>query len=86
MNFSDGDKGATMVATERRETVRCESWHGERLGNANRINLIAEIGSIDSVTFTIGIIVDGYYTRDRAIDNTLVTVSKPIENSVTGGG
>ena len=45
-----------------------------------------DIGSSDSVTFTIGIIVDGYYTRDRAIDNMLVTVSKPIENSVTGGG
>jgi PKD repeat protein len=45
-----------------------------------------DIGSSDSITFTVGIIVDRYYTRDSAVDNTLITVSKPIENSVTGGG
>jgi PKD repeat protein len=47
---------------------------------------VVDIGSSDSETFTIGIIVDGYYSRDSAFDNTLITVSKPIENSVTGGG
>ena len=39
-----------------------------------------------SETFEIGIIVDGYYTRDHADDNVLVTVSQPLPDFVTGGG
>ncbi|MFC1794484.1 tandem-95 repeat protein, partial [Planctomycetota bacterium] len=45
-----------------------------------------DLGNSDSEIFMLGIIVDGYYMRDSAIDNTLITVSKPVENSVTGGG
>jgi hypothetical protein len=48
--------------------------------------LVVDLGSKDSESFTIGIIVDGYYTRDSAADNTVITVSKPIQNSITGGG
>jgi hypothetical protein len=39
-----------------------------------------------SETFEIGIIVGGYYTRDHADDNVLVTVSQPQPDFVTGGG
>ena len=42
-----------------------------------------DIGNSDSEVFIMGIIVDGYY---HAEDNTLVSVSKPVENSITGGG
>ncbi|MFC1604920.1 PKD domain-containing protein [Planctomycetota bacterium] len=45
-----------------------------------------DLGNSDSETFMLGIIVNGYYTRNSAVDNTLITVSKPVENSVTGGG
>ncbi|MGI8893826.1 MAG: reprolysin-like metallopeptidase [Bacteroidia bacterium] len=40
----------------------------------------------NSETFTIGIIIDGYYTRDDSDDDVLVTVSKPLSDFVTGGG
>jgi M6 family metalloprotease-like protein len=40
----------------------------------------------NSQSFTIGIIVDGYYTRNSNNDNTIVTVSKPLSNFVSGGG
>ena len=45
------------------------------------------IGSSDSLNFTVGIIVDNYYTRNSSADNVVVTVSKPTgTNFITGGG
>ncbi|MGH7863346.1 MAG: hypothetical protein ACREQB_00025, partial [Candidatus Binataceae bacterium] len=35
---------------------------------------------------TVGIIVNGYYTRNSAEENEIVTVSKPLANFITGGG
>jgi hypothetical protein len=46
----------------------------------------ADIGSADSTQYTIGIVVGKYYTRNSSADNTVVTVSKPLDNSITGGG
>ena len=40
----------------------------------------------DSASFTIGIIVDGWYVRNNSADDAVVTVSKPQPNSITGGG
>ncbi|MCA1622582.1 MAG: hypothetical protein LC768_11415 [Acidobacteria bacterium] len=41
----------------------------------------------DSSDFTIGIVVNNYYTRNSSTDNTVVTVSKPLTtNFITGGG
>jgi hypothetical protein len=46
-----------------------------------------DIGSQDSESFTIGIIVDqGYYLRDKAEDNVLITIYKPVGDFITGGG
>jgi hypothetical protein len=44
------------------------------------------IGTAASVQYTIGIIVNGYYTRDASTDNTVVTVSKLTPGSINGGG
>jgi hypothetical protein len=44
------------------------------------------IGNLDSETFEIGIIVNNYYARNSTSDNVVVTVSKPLNNFVTGGG
>ena len=45
------------------------------------------LGSSDSVQYTVGIKVEGRYTRYSSADNTVVTVSKPIgTNFITGGG
>jgi hypothetical protein len=50
-------------------------------------NWSVNIGSANSQIYTIGIIVNGYYTRNSADDNTVVTVSKPLTDSfITGGG
>jgi hypothetical protein len=39
-----------------------------------------------SQAYTIGVIVNGYYTRDASTDDTVVTVSLPQSSSLTGGG
>ena len=51
-----------------------------------RYEWLVDIGSQDSASFTIGTIVDGYYTRDSSADNTVVTVSRPVVGSITDGG
>lgn len=40
----------------------------------------------DEQDFTIGVIVDGYYTRNSSEDDVIVTVAKPLPYFVTGGG
>ena len=45
-----------------------------------------DLGNADSESYTIGIIVDGYYMADSADDDTVITVSKPLDNFITGGG
>ena len=50
-------------------------------------NWSANIGSADSASYTIGIKVNNYYTRNESADNVVVTVSKPLASSfITGGG
>jgi len=50
-------------------------------------NWNVDTGNSDSMNFTVGIIVNNYYTRNSSADNTVVTVSKPIgTNFITGGG
>jgi hypothetical protein len=44
------------------------------------------IGTADAKTFQIQMIVNGYYTRNSSADDGLVTLSKVIPNSITGGG
>lgn len=46
-----------------------------------------DIGSKDSDQYTVGLIVDNYYTRNSSIDDTVLTISKPLTTAfVTGGG
>src|SRR5207249_5694767 len=50
-------------------------------------NWSVNIGTADSAQYTIGIIVNSYYTRNNSSDDTVVTVSKPYSTSfITGGG
>jgi hypothetical protein len=44
------------------------------------------VDNTGSTQYTIGIVVEGYYTRDDSLDDTLVTVSQPLANFITGGG
>src|SRR5439155_9863882 len=51
------------------------------------LNWTANIGSADSVQYTIGIIVGSYYIRNDSDDDSVVTVSKPLGGGfITGGG
>lgn len=40
----------------------------------------------NSESVTVGVLVDNYYTRNSSDDNTVVTISKPQGNFITGGG
>lgn len=40
---------------------------------------VVDIGQADSQDFTIGIIVNDYYIRDASADNTILTISKPLD-------
>ncbi|NNE26633.1 MAG: T9SS type A sorting domain-containing protein, partial [Saprospiraceae bacterium] len=45
-----------------------------------------DIGNQDAVAYTVGFVIDNYYTRDHAEDNTVITVYKPKGDFITGGG
>ncbi|MDQ3871838.1 MAG: hypothetical protein M3301_09530, partial [Chloroflexota bacterium] len=44
------------------------------------------VGTADSVSQTIGIVVIGYYKRNASTENAVVTVSRPLSGLTTGGG
>ncbi len=44
------------------------------------------IGNNSGLDYTLGMVVNGYYTRDNSEDNTVVVVSKPTSYFITGGG
>jgi hypothetical protein len=46
----------------------------------------ADIGIADAVPFHIGVVVGGRYTNDLFPEQTVVTVAKPLDNFITGGG
>ncbi|MDH5641700.1 MAG: PKD domain-containing protein, partial [Nitrospira sp.] len=50
------------------------------------VNWTVDLGNQDSESYTIGVLVNGFYGRNNALDNTVVTVSKPLQNFITGGG
>lgn len=50
-------------------------------------NWRADIGNADSQDFTVGIIVENWYSRNVSVENTIVTVSRPLASDfITGGG
>ncbi|MGE5520292.1 MAG: Ig-like domain repeat protein, partial [Candidatus Dadabacteria bacterium] len=49
-------------------------------------NWNANIGTANSISYTVGLVVGGYYQRNSPEDETVVTISKPLPDFVTGGG
>ncbi|MEH6538404.1 MAG: HYR domain-containing protein [Psychroserpens sp.] len=47
---------------------------------------MVNIGNAQSKSYTVGFIIDNYYTRDSSEDNTVITVYKPVGDFITGGG
>ncbi len=44
------------------------------------------IGTQNSLSITVGMIVKGYYSTDSAANNVVITISRPVGDFVTGGG
>jgi hypothetical protein len=59
---------------------------GNNLVATATTNYTFNIGNSDAVQYTIGVIVEGYYCRNSSSDNTVITVSKPLNDFITGGG
>jgi hypothetical protein len=49
-------------------------------------NWPVNIGTADFKTFTVGIEVQNYYTRNVSTDNVVINVSKSLDDFITGGG
>ncbi|HVK07210.1 MAG TPA: hypothetical protein VM597_00395, partial [Gemmataceae bacterium] len=45
-----------------------------------------DLGSANSRSVTVGVVVDGRYARNNSADDAVVTVSRPLDLFVTGGG
>src|SRR5439155_525326 len=45
-----------------------------------------DIGNADAATYTIGVIVNNYYTRNSSTENATLDVKKPTPGSIGGGG
>ncbi|PYM06291.1 MAG: hypothetical protein DMD82_09150 [Candidatus Rokuibacteriota bacterium] len=49
-------------------------------------NWNVDIGTASSQSYTIGVIVNNYYTRNVSDEDAVITVSKPLSDFITGGG
>ncbi|MFL5892991.1 MAG: PKD domain-containing protein, partial [Solirubrobacterales bacterium] len=85
VDFVNVDTGATLCDNL---PVGLVNSADPKVGTAT-CNWTANIGNANSSTFTIGIKVgksSGRYARDSSTDDTTVTVSKPLNDFITGGG
>ncbi|MDQ6608209.1 MAG: T9SS type A sorting domain-containing protein, partial [Bacteroidota bacterium] len=57
-----------------------------KVGTASFPYTITLASNEDDKEITVGVVVDGYYTRDNTSDNVVVTVYRPNGDFITGGG
>ena len=82
VTFVDRDHGNAVIATVPVDLVTS----GETMTATATYDWAVNIGSAGSKQLRVGIIVDGYYTRNSPDDNAVVTVSKPASSTVAGNG
>lgn len=83
VTFVNRDNSTTIVTNV---PVGLVSLSDPTTGTAT-CNWRVDIGNYDSQSFTVGIVINGWYTRDASEDDTVVTVSKPLASDfITGGG
>jgi hypothetical protein len=82
VRFVNRDNGDATLCTANVGLVNTSDL---KIGTAT-CNWTASIGNADSMSFTVGVIVEGFYTRNNSDDNTIVAVSKPIAGVISGGG
>ncbi|AHG88819.1 hypothetical protein J421_1282 [Gemmatirosa kalamazoonensis] len=81
VRFVDRASGATLCSAP----VGLVSSADTKTGTVS-CNWSASLGSQESATWTVGVVVDGFYARNSADDNTVVTVALPIGGMISGGG
>jgi alpha-tubulin suppressor-like RCC1 family protein len=81
VTFVNRDNNTTIATVPVGLVNGSDSKTGTAMYNWN-VNL----GTADSIQFTIGIIVNAYYTRNASAEDAVVTVSKVSSGSVNGGG
>jgi hypothetical protein len=82
VTFINRDNNSTIAANV---PVGLADPSDTKVGTAT-YNWDVNIGSANSVSYTIGIIVNNYYTRNSGADDEVITVSKPLNDFITGGG
>jgi hypothetical protein len=82
VTFVDRDTNATLCTAN----VGLVNPGDLQTGTAT-CNIGVDLGTADSKTYNIGIVINRWYTRNSTADDTLVTVSRPLSTSfITGGG
>jgi hypothetical protein len=81
VNFVDRETGQVIA-----RDVPVYSLGGSLTTGVATYAWTVNLGSQDSVSYQIGIVVNDFYARNDTEDDPIVTVSKPVENSITGGG
>jgi hypothetical protein len=82
VKFFDRDSGITLCTAN----VGLVNASDTSVGTAT-CNYGFNLGSADAAIYTIGMVVDGYYTRNSTEDDAVVTVAKPVaSNFIAGGG
>jgi len=83
VQFVNRDAGNAVICTP---TVGLVDPADPKTGTAT-CSWPVDIGTADSVSYTVGIIVNGRYTDTASVNaNTVVTVSKVVAGMITGGG
>jgi hypothetical protein len=82
VRFVNRDAGNAVIATV---PIGLVNVTDKTVGTVT-YNWKVDIGNADAVQYNIGIIVDGYYTRNSSAEDEVVNVAKPLNDFITGGG
>jgi hypothetical protein len=86
VTFVNRDAGNAPIAGCANMSVGLVDLTNTKLGTVN-CNWSVNLGTQDSLDFRIGVVVSNYYSRNAPVEDTVITVSKPIgTNFITGGG
>lgn len=61
-------------------------FDGERSIGVGTCPWTSDLGSKDAEVWSVGTVAGGYYTRDESADYAVVTIAKPLDDFITGGG
>jgi hypothetical protein len=85
VTFLNGGASGTSISGCTNLPVVLISPSDSKTGTAT-CSWTVDLGNATSQTYIVGTKVDGYYTRLASADNTDVTVSLSLNNTITGGG